>query len=59
MWEGDYDEANFIDPAGNQAQYTVYDAGRHNEYHWSTDDGDRVLPFIRASPEPGENSPDS
>jgi len=31
----------FIDPAGNQAQYTVYDADRHNEYHWSTDHGDR------------------
>ena len=30
----------FIDPAGNQAQYTVYDADRHNEYHWSTDHGD-------------------
>jgi hypothetical protein len=30
----------FIDPAGNQAQYTVYDADRHNEYLWSTDHGD-------------------
>jgi len=30
----------FIDPAGNQAQYTVYDADRHNEYYWSTDHGD-------------------
>ena len=30
----------FIDPAGNQAQYTVYDADRQNEYHWSTDYGD-------------------
>jgi hypothetical protein len=30
----------FIDPAGNQAQYTVYDADRRNEYHWSTDQGD-------------------
>lgn len=28
----------FIDPAGNQAQYTVYEADRHN--HWSTDHGD-------------------
>ena len=26
-----------IDPAGNQAQYTVYDADRRNEYYWSTD----------------------
>jgi len=30
----------FIDPAGNQAQYTVYGADRRNEYHWSTDHGD-------------------
>jgi hypothetical protein len=30
----------FIDPAGNQAQYTVYDADRHNNYHWATDHGD-------------------
>jgi hypothetical protein len=29
-----------IDPAGNQAQYTVYDANRHNEYHWSKDHGE-------------------
>ena len=32
----------FIDPAGNQAQYTVYDAD-HYEYHWSTDHGDRGI----------------
>ena len=31
----------FIDPAGNQAQYTVFDADRNKEYHWSTDHGDR------------------
>ncbi len=31
----------FIDPAGKQAQYTVYDADRHNAYHWSTDHGDQ------------------
>jgi len=30
----------FIDPAGNQAQYTVYDADRHSQYLWSTDHGD-------------------
>ena len=30
----------FIDPAGNQAQYTLYGADRHAEYHWSTDHGD-------------------
>ena len=29
-----------IDPAGNQAQYTVYGADRHKEYYWSTDHGD-------------------
>jgi len=30
----------FIDPRGNQAQYTIYEADRHNEFHWSTDHGD-------------------
>ena len=30
----------FIDPAGNQAQYTVHDIDRYNEYRWSTDHGD-------------------
>ena len=30
----------FIDPGGNQAQYTVYEVDRRNEYHWSTDHGD-------------------
>jgi hypothetical protein len=30
----------FIDFAGNQAQYTVYEADRRNEFHWSTDYGD-------------------
>jgi hypothetical protein len=30
----------FIDPAGNQAQYTVCSADRYNEHHWSTDHGD-------------------
>jgi len=30
----------FIDPAGNQAQYTVYGADFRHEYHWSTDHGD-------------------
>lgn len=30
----------FIDPAGNQAQYTVYDADRFHEFYWSTDHGD-------------------
>jgi hypothetical protein len=30
----------YIDPAGNQAQHTVYDVDQHNEYHRSTDHGD-------------------
>ena len=30
----------FIDAAGNQAQYTVYDRDRHDEFYWSTDHGD-------------------
>jgi hypothetical protein len=30
----------FIDPAGNQAQYTVYNADRNNQFHWSTEHGD-------------------
>jgi hypothetical protein len=35
-----YQSYTWIDPAGNQAQYTVYEADRHNEFHWSTDQGD-------------------
>lgn len=31
----------FIDVAGNQAQYTVSDKDRHDDFHWSTDHGDR------------------
>lgn len=31
----------YIDPVGNQAQYTVYDVNQHNEYHWSTEHGDQ------------------
>jgi hypothetical protein len=30
----------FVDPAGNQAQYTVHDVDHRNEYYWSTDHGD-------------------
>ena len=30
----------FMDPAGNVAQYAVYDANSRGEYHWSTDHGD-------------------
>jgi hypothetical protein len=33
----------FIDPGGNQAQYTVYDPDRHSEYYWSTEHGDHGL----------------
>jgi hypothetical protein len=35
-----YQSYTLIDPAGNQAQYTVYEADRHNNFHWSTDQGD-------------------
>ena len=31
----------FIDVAGNQAQYTVSDKDYRDEFHWSTDHGDR------------------
>jgi hypothetical protein len=31
---------NFMNPAGNVAQYSVYDANSRGEYHWSTDHGD-------------------
>ena len=30
----------FMDPAGNVAQYTVYDADGRGQYHWSTDHGE-------------------
>jgi hypothetical protein len=30
----------FIDPAGNQAQYTVHEMDHRSEYRWSTDHGD-------------------
>jgi hypothetical protein len=30
----------FMDPAGNVAQYAVYDGNSRGEYHWSTDHGD-------------------
>lgn len=33
----------FIDAAGNQAQYTVYEKDRHDEFYWSTDHGDHGL----------------
>lgn len=33
----------YIDAAGNQAQYTVYERDRHDEFHWSTDYGDRGM----------------
>jgi hypothetical protein len=31
----------FIDVAGNQAQYTISDKDHHDDFHWSTDYGDR------------------
>ena len=33
----------FIDPGGNQAQYTVHDVDHHNEYYWSTEHGEHGL----------------
>lgn len=33
----------FIDAAGHQAQYTVYDKDRHDQFYWSTDHGDNGL----------------
>ena len=33
----------FIDPAGNQAQYTLYEKDHRNEFYWSTDHGDHGL----------------
>ncbi|SPE25753.1 hypothetical protein SBA3_1210026 [Candidatus Sulfopaludibacter sp. SbA3] len=33
----------FIDTAGSQAQYTVYDQDHHHEFYWSTDHGDHGL----------------
>lgn len=31
----------FIDVAGNQAQYTISDRNRDDNFEWSTDHGDR------------------
>jgi hypothetical protein len=31
----------FIDVAGNQAQYSVSEKDHHDDFHWSTDHGDR------------------
>lgn len=31
----------YIDPGGNQAQYTIYEIDSRNEYHWATEHGDR------------------
>ena len=31
----------FIDVGGNQAQYTVSGNDHHDDFHWSTDHGDR------------------
>ncbi len=36
-----------IDVSGNQAQYTVYEKDRNDEFHWSTDHGDQgVAPSL-------------
>lgn len=31
----------YVDPAGNQAQYTIYDADRRKEHLWTTEHGDQ------------------
>ena len=31
----------YIDVAGNQAQYTVSEKDYHDDFHWSTEHGDR------------------
>jgi hypothetical protein len=47
----------FVDPGGNQAQYTVYDADSRNEFHWSTDHGDRGYEHsYRAAQEQARNA---
>ena len=33
----------YIDAGGNQAQYTVYEKDRREEFYWSTDHGDQGL----------------
>jgi hypothetical protein len=33
----------FIDVAGNQAQYTIYDKDLHDGFYWSTEHGDQGL----------------
>jgi len=33
----------FIDVAGNQAAYTVFDENHHNQFPWSTDHGDHGI----------------
>lgn len=33
----------YIDPAGNAAQYTVYEEDQRKQFYWSTDHGDRGL----------------
>jgi hypothetical protein len=36
----------YIDVAGNQAQYTVSEKGPHDDFHWSTDHGDRGVASV-------------
>lgn len=33
----------FIDPAGRQAQYTVYEKDHRDQFYWSTDHGDQGM----------------
>lgn len=40
----------FIDVAGNQAAYTIFDRDHRNEFQWSTDHGDHgVAPSYEAA----------
>lgn len=43
----------FMDPAGNVAQYAVYDANSRGEYHWSTDHGDSGFEMSSAQAQVG------
>ena len=38
-----HQDFTYIDPAGNQAQYTLYAVDSRDEYHWATEHGDRGI----------------
>ena len=45
----------FIDVAGNQAQYTVYEMDYRNVFRWSTYHGDQGFALIRGGPVSGKD----